>query len=88
MDPVTTLKALADDTRYSIVLYLETGPHNVGDIVIHVNKSQPNISIALKQLVLTGIIKSEKDGRKIIYSLVDPKMIAKLHKLLGGDENR
>lgn len=88
MDPVTVLKALADDTRYSIVLFLRSGPQNVGDIVAHVQKSQPNVSIALKQLVLTGIIKSEKDGRKIIYSLVDVKQITALNRLLGGEDHR
>jgi len=84
---ITILKALADDTRLGIVRLLLDGSKNVTEIVSKVKKSQPNISLALKQLLYAGIIAQRKDGRMIFYSVKEPAKIKQLLRLLE-DEKR
>jgi len=78
---VTFLKALADDTRFRIVLFLSCGRKSVSDITKQVKKAQPTVSLQLKLLALSGVITSEKEGRKVFYKIKD-KRIAKLMKAL------
>lgn len=78
------LKALADETRISIVQSLFSGKKTVTEIVSLVGKSQPNISIALKQLLHAKIIVKEKKGKFVYYSLKDPKKIKEVFDILNG----
>jgi DNA-binding transcriptional ArsR family regulator len=72
------LKALSDETRLEILLFLMTGKKNVTQIVERIKKSQPNISIGLKQMTLLGIITQEKKGREAYYSVKNPDTLRKL----------
>ncbi|MBN1386576.1 winged helix-turn-helix transcriptional regulator [Candidatus Woesearchaeota archaeon] len=74
-------RALADDTRLQIVGFLMSGPKNAMQITSHVNKSQPNVSLALKELHNAGIILSEPKGRFRIFSLKDKQKIRKILEL-------
>ena len=76
------LKALADETRLDIILLLMSGKRNVGQVVSKVKKSQPNISLALKQLLITGIIEQEKQGREVYYSIRKPELLRNLLELI------
>ena len=79
---VRLLKALADETRFRIVLFLLKGKQSVSDIVKHTKKAQPTVSLQLKLLQLSGVIKSERKGKQIFYSVADPR-IFKLVETLG-----
>jgi DNA-binding transcriptional ArsR family regulator len=76
------LKALADETRLDIVLLLMSGRKNVGQVVSKIKKSQPNISLALKQLLITGIIDKEKQGREVYYKIRKPEQLRSFLELL------
>jgi ArsR family transcriptional regulator len=76
------LKALADDTRLDIVLFLMAGKKNAGQIVSKIGKSQPNISLALKQLSIVGIIDQEKKGREVYYKIRKPEQVRNVLELL------
>lgn len=76
------LKALADETRLDIVLLLMSGRKNVGQVVLKIKKSQPNISLALKQLLITGIITQERRGREVYYSIRKPEQMRSILELL------
>jgi DNA-binding transcriptional ArsR family regulator len=80
MESVLILKALADDTRLKIIKFLFSGKKNAGVIVKHIQKSQPNTSLAIKQLLMANLLVQEKNGRKIIYSLKNPEAIKKIIK--------
>jgi DNA-binding transcriptional ArsR family regulator len=76
------LKALADETRLDIISLLMSGRKNVGQIVTKIKKSQPNTSLALRQLLITGIIEQEKQGREVYYNIRKPEQLRTLLELL------
>ena len=82
MNLVDRLKALADETRIKIVKALFSGRKTVSEIVPKTGKSQPNVSIALKQLLHADIIIKEKQGKFVFYQLKNPQKIKEVVKLL------
>lgn len=66
------LRALASALRIRIVTHLgEAGPHRVQDLVDHLGVAQPLVSQHLKVLRAAGIVRGERHGREIMYSLTD-----------------
>jgi DNA-binding transcriptional ArsR family regulator len=84
MNSTFILKALAEETRLEIVRFLLTGKKNASRIVIHVKKSQPNTSLALRHLLIAGIIEQEKQGREVFYSVSRPDRIVALLEILDA----
>jgi len=68
---VEIFKALGDETRLKIVRCLLTQEYCACEFTIDIEKDQTTISRHLKILVDAGILKSEKKGRNIIYSIKD-----------------
>jgi len=68
---VKFFKALGDETRLQIVGYLLMTDHCACDFTSGINKDQTTISRHLKILVEAEILKSEKEGRNVIYSIRD-----------------
>ncbi|MDY4052997.1 MAG: metalloregulator ArsR/SmtB family transcription factor [Bacilli bacterium] len=66
-----TLAILGDPVRLSIVVYLIEHTANVTEITEYLKMSQPAISHHLRLLKTSGILKSEKKGKLVYYSLVD-----------------
>ena len=64
-------KALGDETRLRIVGYLLREDYCACDFTSGINKDQTTISRHLRILVEAGILKYEKKGRNIIYSIKD-----------------
>ncbi len=85
METVNVIKALADENRLEIIRFLLRGTKNATKIVEHIGKSQPNVSLALKQLLFADLIAQRKKGRQIFYSLKGPEKIKKLFKLLEDE---
>ncbi len=70
IDCVVFCKALADDTRQSILKMLqEKGEMCVTDIVDAFNMSQPTISHHLGILKAAGLVKSRKEGKLVYYAI-------------------
>lgn len=67
--PPDALKALADPTRMKIMLMLEGRRRTVNEIVEFFDLSQPTISRHLQTLADAGLVKREKSGQKVYYSL-------------------
>lgn len=68
---VNIFKALGDSTRLRIVNALIDKELNVNSLVIKLGMTQSAISHQLKILKLNGIIKSERKGKEVYYSLDD-----------------
>jgi ArsR family transcriptional regulator len=64
-----------------IIYSLAEGPHNVSDIATIVDLPQPTVSRHLKILRDRGIVRSERDGQTIIYSLSDKRIVQALDLL-------
>jgi DNA-binding transcriptional ArsR family regulator len=62
-------KALADETRLTIMLLLNTRPRSVTEIVEFFSLSQPTISRHLMALRQARLVDSKRKGQQIIYSV-------------------
>jgi DNA-binding transcriptional ArsR family regulator len=69
IDCVEFCKALADDTRQQILVLLQDGEKNVGDIVAAFDLSQPSISHHLGILKQLKLVTSRKEGKLVYYDL-------------------
>jgi ArsR family transcriptional regulator len=67
------LKALADPERLKIIECLQDGPKNVGTIVELLGSPFANVSHHLRLLHRVGMIREERKGRFVVYSL-DPEV--------------
>lgn len=65
------LRALAAPVRIAIVLQLQESPRCVHDLVDAVGVTQPLISQHLRVLKSAGVVHGERQGREVVYSLVD-----------------
>lgn len=77
MDLLSSIfKVLGDPTRLKIIYLLSLSPLCVNDIVELIGMSQSSISHQLSLLKRKKLIKSEKDGRRNIYSLDDDHVLS------------
>ncbi len=68
---VKFFKALGDETRLTILSYLLKHNYCACDFTPFTGKTQTTVSKHLKVLLEAGILKYEKRGRNIIYSIRD-----------------
>lgn len=66
------LSDLADPSRRRILLGLRSGPRSVTALVGCTGLKQPNVSNHLARLRERGIVKAQRCGRQVYYSLADP----------------
>lgn len=69
------LKALAHPQRLMIMGNLLQGPKTVGELVDLCEASQSQISHFLTRMKYEGLVKSERDGRFVVYSVADKRLI-------------
>jgi ArsR family transcriptional regulator, zinc-responsive transcriptional repressor len=65
------LRALAAPVRIAIVLQLLEADRCVHDLVDALGVAQPLISQHLRVLKSAGVVRGERRGREVVYSLVD-----------------
>jgi len=65
------LRALAAPVRIAIVLQLLESSRCVHDLVDALGVTQPLISQHLRVLKSAGVVHGERQGREVVYSLVD-----------------
>jgi ArsR family transcriptional regulator, zinc-responsive transcriptional repressor len=65
------LRALAAPVRIAIVLQLRVSPRCVHDLVDVLGANQPLVSQHLRVLKSAGVVRGERRGREVVYSLVD-----------------
>lgn len=69
-------KALASGRRAEIVDLLSQGPRSVDGIASEIDQSMANTSHHLQALAAGGLVRSTKDGTRVIYRLAGPKVLA------------
>jgi len=67
-------KALSDPTRLKIIQFILKEEKCVCEIIPHVNRSQPTVSLQLKKLEDLDLIKSTKKGKFVFYSIKEEKI--------------
>ena len=65
------LRALASPMRIAIVLALQEDARCVHELVGSLGVSQPLVSQHLRVLKDAGVVSGERNGREIMYSLID-----------------
>ena len=91
LDMVTArfFKGLGDPTRLRILEFLKGGEKAAGDIVEHLALPQNQVSMHLGCLRWCGYVTTRREGRYVIYSLVDPRVIELIRlakELVHGSE--
>ncbi len=71
IDNVQFFKALGEETRLKIVGYLLNNNSCACDFIKLTKKDQTTLSRHFKVLIDAGIVKSEKNGRNVLYRIND-----------------
>jgi ArsR family transcriptional regulator, cadmium/lead-responsive transcriptional repressor len=74
---------LSDPTRLTILTLLQAGPMHVGEIVAKTGLPQSRISNHLACLRWCNFVNAEKQGRRVVYSIADSRLLQLL--ALAGD---
>lgn len=69
LDTVEFAKALADETRQKIMALCCCQLVSVNDIVEKLDVAQPTVSHHLKILKNAGLVKSERRGKQVLYTI-------------------
>ncbi len=72
---IKLLKAMADETRIKILLYLLNGEQCACTIVPFIGRAQPTVSQHLKTLTEAGILEMRKDGVRVLYRIKDDRAV-------------
>lgn len=75
--------ALASTPRRRILAYLAETPLTAGEIADRFDMTKPSLSKHLKVLQHAGLIKSEKRGQFVHYSLADDNLLGTLHNYIA-----
>lgn len=70
-DACEVLKAVASPVRLAVILELAHGPRCVHELVAQVQASQPVVSQHLRVLRGMRLVRGDRHGREVAYSLVD-----------------
>jgi ArsR family transcriptional regulator len=74
MNSVDFAKALGDETRQKIMALCCCRQLSVSEIVAQLGVTQPTVSHHLKVLRDAGLVKREKRGKEVFYTLIQEKM--------------
>lgn len=69
-------KILDDHSRLTILILLANENMNVGSITEKTNLSQPTVSNHLRLLHAANLVQASKEGKEVIYSLTDERIMA------------
>jgi len=83
-----TLSSLANITRLKLLICLSEGKKNVTELIEKCTLSQSAVSQHLEKLRSSGIVKSEKVGKEVYYTLVNPEVAKLSHDILNFIENK
>lgn len=67
-------RAMGEPTRLKILERLFRSPASVGEILESVGSTQANVSKHLGVLRAGSLVRSRKEGNRIVYSIADPSL--------------
>lgn len=76
-----TFSLLASTARLHAVWLAAQGVHDVGTLAEHVGVSIATMSQHLSKLRLAGVITVRRDGRRHIYTVEDPHVLAMVNQI-------
>jgi len=79
-------KALGEPMRLKLIMAVEGGEKNVGQLVEALGTTQANISRHLQYLTNAGILKRRKEGLHVFYGISDPNVFNLCRVVCGSLE--
>lgn len=70
---------LADPTRLELLAWLSEGPRPVKDLIEATGQRQAKISQHLAVMRQRGILRAERNGTEMHYSVADPRILEACH---------
>lgn len=82
-DPDVLSQALAEPTRRAILEQLRLGQKAVSELVDATARKQPNVSNHLAKMRRQGLVRAERIGRQVYYSIATPfvDLLLRLHEV-------
>ena len=77
-------KALSEPSRLKLIIALQAGEKNVGQLIEATGLGQANVSRHLQTLADAGVLARERKGVAVIYSIADPHIFNLCHQVCGG----
>lgn len=75
------LRVLANEDRLLLLCQLTQGEQAVGELEERLDIRQPTLSQQLGVLRAEGLVNTRREGKRIFYSVADPKVLALLNTL-------
>ena len=72
---VSTLKVLANEDRLLLLCQLSQGEMSVSELEEALGIRQPTLSQQLGVLRMEGVVNTRRDGKRIFYSVADPRLL-------------
>ncbi|MEV5602769.1 metalloregulator ArsR/SmtB family transcription factor [Streptomyces sp. NPDC052299] len=79
-----TFALLASPTRLHMVWALAQGESDVSGLAERVSGALPAVSQHLTKLKLAGLVRSRREGRRQVYFVDDPDVVAVVRSMVGG----
>ncbi len=77
-------RALGDPSRLRLLRELMEGERSVQELCQCCGLAQPNVSRHLALLRREGVVDRRRDGRRVVYRIVDPSLRDLCERVCGG----
>ncbi|MCW6593844.1 metalloregulator ArsR/SmtB family transcription factor [Yersinia ruckeri] len=75
------LRMLANEDRLLLLCQISQGEKSVSELEVLLDIRQPTLSQQLGVLRAEGLVTTRREGKRIYYSIADPRILAILHTL-------
>jgi len=75
------LRGIAHEVRLNVLCHLLTNSMCVAELMEATGASQSNLSQHLSKMRLMGVLKNEKRGQQVYYSIANPAFVDLVHVL-------
>ncbi|GAB2825934.1 ArsR/SmtB family transcription factor [Streptomyces daliensis] len=82
-EAAATFGLLASSARLHIVWALAQGESDVSGLAERVGGALPAVSQHLAKLKLAGLVRSRREGRRVVYLVDDPDVVSVVQLLVG-----
>ncbi|MFK8848013.1 ArsR/SmtB family transcription factor [Streptomyces sp. Ac-502] len=82
-EAAATFGLLASPARLHIVWVLAAGECDVSGLAERVGGALPAVSQHLAKLKLAGLVRSRREGRRVVYLVDDPDVVSMVRWLVG-----
>lgn len=80
-ESTAVLRTLANEDRLLLLCQMSQGERSVGELEGLLDIRQPTLSQQLGVLRAEGLVRARRDGKRMFYSVADPKVLALLDLL-------